>query len=698
MSESPVLARGSKTATVVVVVVFLQLLVIAVLGLGAITRDRREGVREAQERADAEAVAAAEDNLRRVEAGLTEEFDRMVEIQQPAELRINRALPHVQMLDAAYQVEGSGTIWWFTGRTRLWLAQVDIERIDQLALQGEDGAAREEARLVAARERNDHAGAVSALWNLLTSHWLALDDAPDVWPPGCPRGAQWARTLVAEFLGGGGTDQGSLTTDAVLLKALEVEAVSRGRTDHAMREWGAELDAIAKTIHEALECDPRGEEYVALVDAFHHAAALLEPLRPVVQQTAEKVRRMPDAGRRPARLLDVGGELFVTALANPDVYANRVIVARLKPDEVKRIAAARVDQAGLALRGVRLEIARGPGAFDGRSLATWDLARLGHFELPFRAALFRDAPAALPTGGPAETFYLGIIGLAALGLVGGGVVLVRMWRREVHLARLKADFVSNLSHELKTPLTSISLFTEMLQEGKLESEEERREGLAVLAQESQRLQRIVTRMIDVARREARGTPYDLHPGDLNAPIRDAALRFRRIVTEPGLDLVVALAPEPLPVRMDAAAVDDAVTNLLSNAWKYKRGDRARIEVRTRRRGRRAEITVSDDGIGIPRHERKRVFEMFYRAENLLTQSVAGTGLGLALVRTIVRAHRGRIRIEGGRSGVGSTFRLRLPLARRALAAARADAPGADAPAPAPNRLPASGSPRAPSTP
>jgi signal transduction histidine kinase len=186
-------------------------------------------------------------------------------------------------------------------------------------------------------------------------------------------------------------------------------------------------------------------------------------------------------------------------------------------------------------------------------------------------------------------------------------------------------------------------------------------------------------MLDVARREVRGTPYDLAPGDLNAPVREAALRFRRIVTEPGLDLVVSLSPEPLPVLMDPAAVDDAVTNLLSNAWKYKRGDRARIEVRSRRRGGKAEITVQDDGIGIPRHERKRVFEMFYRAENFLTRTVAGTGLGLALVRTIVRAHRGRIRLEPGQDGVGSLFRVRLPLARRGAVALPAAPPTAVTP-------------------
>jgi two-component system phosphate regulon sensor histidine kinase PhoR len=118
--------------------------------------------------------------------------------------------------------------------------------------------------------------------------------------------------------------------------------------------------------------------------------------------------------------------------------------------------------------------------------------------------------------------------------------------------------------------------------------------------------------------------------------------------------------------MDPAAMDDAVTNLLSNAWKYKRGERARIELSVRRRGRKAVVSVVDDGIGIPRQERKRIFEMFYRAENFLTREVAGTGLGLALVRSIVRAHRGRIRVESGPGGVGTAFSFTLPLTRQPL--------------------------------
>jgi signal transduction histidine kinase len=132
--------------------------------------------------------------------------------------------------------------------------------------------------------------------------------------------------------------------------------------------------------------------------------------------------------------------------------------------------------------------------------------------------------------------------------------------------------------------------------------------------------------------------------------------------------------------MDVEAMNDVVTNLVTNSWKYRHGDAAHIRVRTLRRGRRAEVVVTDDGIGIPRAERRRVFETFYRAEAYLHRTVAGTGLGLSLVRSIVRAHKGTIRIESGEGGKGTTFRLRFPLDRKA---ARAPAPAAR-PAPTPS--------------
>jgi two-component system, OmpR family, phosphate regulon sensor histidine kinase PhoR len=658
MNESPSLVRSSKTATVVVLVVFLQLIVIAVLGLGAISRDRREGARDAATRADADAVAAAESNIRRVQAEVGEILKEAVAVATPEELRLLKARSAGKLVDLVYVLETNGTVRWLGGDHRLWIPPAVIAALESREVQGEADAARVREQFIQASQAGAYGQALTHLRYLLASQALRVS------PEGYPEAVGWAAALIDHAMLAIEVEPGSIGLRQLLLTALEIEAINRGRPELAADVGPAMLALVHERVEAAVACELDRDALLEMIGEFRRARDQLERLRPALEEAARRhaaVEQEPGSAGL-VRVLQASGEVF--AVVRSERVPHYVTLVRVLPEEARALCNARVDVQGLERQGLRLEFQRMGSAASGRPLWTQDLPRENVLELPVRAALYRDRPLPLPAGGPTETFYLVIIGLAALGLLVGAVVLVRMWRREVRLARLKADFVSNLSHELKTPLTSIQLFTEMLQEGKLATEEEKAEGLAVLAQESQRLQRIVARMIDVARREARGTPYDLAPGDLNLPLREAALRFRRIVTEPGLDLEVRLAPEPLPVLMDRAAVDDVVTNLLSNAWKYKRGERARIEVTARRRGRKAEVVVSDDGIGIPREERKRVFQMFYRAENYLTRSVAGTGLGLALVRTIVRAHRGRIRIEAGPGGVGTTFRIRLPLTRK----------------------------------
>jgi two-component system phosphate regulon sensor histidine kinase PhoR len=126
------------------------------------------------------------------------------------------------------------------------------------------------------------------------------------------------------------------------------------------------------------------------------------------------------------------------------------------------------------------------------------------------------------------------------------------------------------------------------------------------------------------------------------------------------------------VRHDPEAIEDVVANLLGNAWKYRSGDPADVRLDLVPRRRTVRLVVADDGIGIRRADRRKVFGMFFRAEAYLT-GVPGTGLGLSLVRTLVRGHGGRVRVAGiGLAGRGTTFEVVLPLARRAEAARAAD--------------------------
>lgn len=678
MRAAPLASSPSKTATVIVLVVCLQVIVVGVLGLGAISRDRREAARESRERADSEAIADAEGMLARVRTDLDEVLGEALAVASPEDVRRLRSRSSGRMVDLVLQLEDSGTVRWMNGVQRLWLpAKVRLE-LESRAIYARDDVDPLRLRLEAAQRQGAHAEAVRLLAGLVGTHALRRD--PSSVPAGFPDGLAWASALLEHAALA--RTQGMVLQPPlrqVLLLALEAAAMNSGREGDGDDESLRYLQRIHAHADAAIACEEDRDALQAMLQEFRRAREGLDLLRPALEAVARRYREAERAGGEPAPRQVLAAQGEVLAVERSTRIPDRLVLVRLLPEEARNVALGRLDEDALARGGVRLEVLRSGVEVPGRPLWQQDLGREGTLELPLRVALYRDRLPPEPAGGRSEGFYWGIIGLAAVGLLVGAVVLVRAWQREVHLARLKADFVSNLSHELKTPLTSIALYTELLQDGQLEGEQERAEGLAVLSQESQRLQRIVARMTEALAREARGAPYDLVPGDLALPVREALQRFRRLVTEPGLDLHVHLPAEPLPVRMDSHAIEDAIGNLLGNAWKYKRGDRARIELSARRRGSRVVLSVVDDGVGIPRAERKRVFEMFYRAENYLTREVAGTGLGLALVRSIVRAHRGRIHVEGGPGGVGSAFHLSLPACRDPLPAPQAPAPGSALP-------------------
>lgn len=226
------------------------------------------------------------------------------------------------------------------------------------------------------------------------------------------------------------------------------------------------------------------------------------------------------------------------------------------------------------------------------------------------------------------------------------------------LSRMKSMFVSTVSHELKTPLTSIRMFAELLREHSDIPEETRRQYLEIIEGESERLKRLINNVLHFARIERGRQEYTRAPLLLN-PLLEQTLanmqhqfRMKRI----------ALAFEPDPaageICADADAVAAAVTNLLSNAIKYS-GSAGRVEVSTRRTGDRVAVSVRDYGIGIAPEQQERIFDPFFRATGPQASSVEGTGLGLTLVRDIMNAHGGVVEVRSA-PGEGSTFTLSFP--------------------------------------
>jgi two-component system, OmpR family, phosphate regulon sensor histidine kinase PhoR len=253
-----------------------------------------------------------------------------------------------------------------------------------------------------------------------------------------------------------------------------------------------------------------------------------------------------------------------------------------------------------------------------------------------------------------------VFGILAITLVGcmvtGGVLALVFLRREAKLSRLQLDFVSKVSHELRTPLTSIRMFAEMLQDR--QDPAETALCLETLHKETIRLSERIERLLDWGRMEAGRRVYEMKPeepeGLVEAAIRafDASLLGRTIAVD--LDV-----PPGLPrVLADREAIVDALVNLLTNAVKYT-GDDRQIFLRVRAAGRALRISVSDNGIGIPRPEQSRIFQKFYRVNDLLRRDVEGSGLGLAIVRHVALGHGGRVEVES-EPGNGSTFTILLP--------------------------------------
>lgn len=265
-----------------------------------------------------------------------------------------------------------------------------------------------------------------------------------------------------------------------------------------------------------------------------------------------------------------------------------------------------------------------------------------------------------------ERFYRYIIAFSIIGILCGGLLTARVVMREVKLAKLKSGFVSNVTHELKTPLTSIRLFSDMLREGQVTDAAEQRECLDVIAQETDRLGSLIQKVLDFGRSESRRPHFRWTTNSLQPLLEREVDRFRRASgLEPDtVDLQVAAN---LPAVMhDPDAFREVVSNLLSNAYKYSPPENRKIRVNLGSQRGRVVLAVEDNGPGVPPAERRKIFEQFYRADDLLTSEVEGTGLGLSIARNIVRAHGGRIRVEDGPGG-GSRFVVELPSASRSPA-------------------------------
>jgi len=241
----------------------------------------------------------------------------------------------------------------------------------------------------------------------------------------------------------------------------------------------------------------------------------------------------------------------------------------------------------------------------------------------------------------------------------GAYILWRDVRREVQMAEMRSQFVSSVSHELKTPLTAIRMFAETLRLGRSKDKKTKEEYLDTIVNESQRLTRLLNNVLDFSKIEQGKRTYRPESASLYGIIRSAARAMEYPLNQQGFKLNIQ-TEEGLPeVQVDRDAIEQALLNLLHNAMKYS-GDSREIELRLRKENNSALIQVMDGGIGIELQEKSRIFEKFYRIPSPENERIVGTGLGLALVSHIVKEHKGHIKVESN-PGKGSTFSIYLPL-------------------------------------
>ncbi len=270
-----------------------------------------------------------------------------------------------------------------------------------------------------------------------------------------------------------------------------------------------------------------------------------------------------------------------------------------------------------------------------------------------------------------KTLELVFITLSCVVIVAGVATILLAVEKERRLNALKTDFVANVSHELKTPLALVRMFGEMLQSGRVASDEKRKEYLDIIVNESERLSNLIENVLDFARVERGRGAYELGEGDVGAVVARAAQLLRYRAERENVRLDVDVAPDLPECRIDERALQLAVANLIDNAIKYghgpsrEAGTQSVVRVAVERDETGVLVRVTDDGPGIATAERERIFERFVRGQAAKSgeagMPIRGSGIGLALVRHIAESHGGTARVES-ELGKGSTFVLHIPSA------------------------------------
>ena len=332
----------------------------------------------------------------------------------------------------------------------------------------------------------------------------------------------------------------------------------------------------------------------------------------------------------------------------------------LKKSLLPEILAGISKETGLALENIEENSPGSPAAAVGERMAKDSLLlSYRQFPLPWKLLVTQPALAELERTARRENFLYGaLLAFIVVLMLLGAFLLARDISRESETTRLKTEFVHNISHELKTPLTLIRLYGETLQRKENLTEDERRESYEIITKESERLSHLINNVLDFSRIDMGRKEFTFTKGSLPRVVQETLDSYRYHLEKKGFAVHEDIAPGLPEMDFDREAVASALINLLSNAMKFS-PDRKDVTVRLFTRNGLAVLQVADKGIGISKEELAGIFKRFYRAKNSLVSETRGSGLGLTLVKHTAEAHGGTVEVES-EPGKGSVFSVILP--------------------------------------
>ncbi len=282
-------------------------------------------------------------------------------------------------------------------------------------------------------------------------------------------------------------------------------------------------------------------------------------------------------------------------------------------------------------------------------------AMLPHWEV---AAYLTDPGMISSKAGTAIRIIWVLVFILFISIVSGGTLVLKSLHSEMALAKKKSTFVANVSHELKTPLTSIRMFAEMLKERRQPDADKQQKYLGLMVSETERLTRLINNVLDFSRREQGKKQYSMEEVNVIQVCRELVEGQRPRLENNGFVVNFSTDINEVSVEADGEALKQALLNLLSNAEKYS-GDKKCIDVDIHHDNTQVSIEVKDKGTGISAGDAKKIFKEFYRADDTLTSRTKGTGLGLTIAQQIIKDHGGDLNYSP-REGGGSVFRIALP--------------------------------------